>query len=167
MILLAVFLIASSTTYYYVDAAFADTTSGERRPSFKVLDLSNGSEVRFRPSPLTGGPRWLPLHVKVIIRNGDANGCDVLYDFIPLDATSKEVLTRLTTFQNVPGEIRSTVVTSTRSATQSTIASLADHDLACSRAREYCENYPRELNLLTNNCWTFAIGLAVHLSENQ
>uniref|UniRef100_A0A7S3L5A7 DUF4105 domain-containing protein n=1 Tax=Amphora coffeiformis TaxID=265554 RepID=A0A7S3L5A7_9STRA len=159
-------LLIPSCTVHLVESAFWDITSEKRRPSFKVMDLSNGSEVRFRPSPLIGGPQWLPLHVKLILRNVDDGSRYVLYDFIPLDATDKEVLARLTTFQNVPGEIRSTIVGSTKLATHSTI-SLLDDDLVYQRAQEYCENYPRELNLLTNNCWTFAIGLAAHLSENQ
>ena len=150
------FLVFAGSAVVHVEAAWTDNVNGKRRPSFQVMNLRHGSEVRFRPSPLIGGPPWLPLHVKLILRQ---DGRDFLYDFVPLDATDTEVLARLTSLQNVPGEIRSTVLT-TKSSKQST----KTDDLVLS-AQEYCETYPRELNLLTNNCWTFAIGLAVHLSE--
>ena len=131
-----------------------------RRPSFKVSNIKkHGLEIRLRPSPLIGGPPWLPLHVKFILR--DEQKRDYVWDFVPKNATEKEVLTKLTALQSVPGVIRSEVAPTLASSKPSLPIT---QDLVRS-AQIYCNSYPQELNLVSNNCWTFAIRLAIHLSE--
>ena len=125
-----------------------------KRPSFKIFSLGDECEIRLQPSPLIGGPSWLPVHVKLILRSKER--CDdYVCDFVPLNATDSQVLSRLTRFQSVPGLIR------TKSMDQRSI------NLVVQEAQNYCESYPRELNLVTNNCWTFVIRLTMHLLSVQ
>ena len=138
-----------------VDGAFAER-SRERRPSFKIADLGSDVEMRLRPSPLIGGPRWLPLHVKLVLR--DKNHQEYTWDFLPLNATEKEVLAKLATFQSVPGEIRSSTSTE-----QFRSHAKMSAETWIEAAGKFCEIYPQNLNLINNNCWTFAFGLALHL----
>lgn len=65
-------------------------------------------------SPLIGGPSWLPLHIKVILRDYDdddehddrASLFEHRWDFVPVNATEFTTLQRLLTLQAVPAEIR-------------------------------------------------------------
>jgi hypothetical protein len=54
-------------------------------------------------SPLIGGPSWLPLHVKVVLRNKQMYH---QWDLIPIDATNSTTLQKLVTLQAVPAQIR-------------------------------------------------------------
>lgn len=131
--------------------AYLQLNGVERRPSFKVSNLGEDSEIRLQPLPLIGGPSWFPLHVKLILRNSNTNDEYYAWDFVPLNATDKQVLKKLTTLQSVPGQIRSTPTEGVKTGP------------LVQEAQRYCEKYPRKLNLINNNCWTFAIGLALHL----
>jgi predicted esterase len=126
-----------------------------RRPSFQLTRLGNDYEIRLCPSPLIGGPRWLLLHVKLILRTKKG---DYTWDFVPKNATDQKVLMGLTTLQSVPGTIRYTAPVGPVSATGPT-------EIMVRLAQLYCNNYPQELNLVTNNCWTFAIQLGLYLTE--
>jgi hypothetical protein len=54
-------------------------------------------------SPLIGGPSWLPLHVKVVLRSKERYH---LWDLIPIDATNTTTLQKLVSLQHVPAQIR-------------------------------------------------------------
>ena len=62
--------------------------------------------VFLRFSPLIGGPKFLPLHVEVIL-NRNSDNTLYRFDFIPLKATDPSTLARLVTLQSVPGLLRS------------------------------------------------------------
>ena len=59
--------------------------------------------LNLETSPLIGGPSWLPLHVKVVLKSKDI--CHQ-WDLIPIDATNTTTLQKLVTLQNVPAQIR-------------------------------------------------------------
>ena len=132
-----------------IDALAQNANVIGQRPCFKVAQLGKDAEISLQPSPLIGGPSWLPVHVKVVLRE---NSQDCAWDFVPLDATDKGVLTKLTTLQSVPGIIRARA-----SVDANKWGPLAK------QGQMFCESYPRELNLIKNNCWTFAIRLTLYL----
>jgi hypothetical protein len=61
-------------------------------------------------SPLIGGPSWLPLHVKVVLRSQDLYH---QWDLIPIDATNTTTLQKLVTLQHVPAQIRHRIYATT------------------------------------------------------
>lgn len=146
--------------------------------TFKILSLGTDYEIRLCPSPLIGGPKWLPLHVKVILcDNTNKNHCqqqqgqqddddDYLswWDFVPCNATDKAVLAKLTALQSVPGDIRSSTATERATANAKTTTETTAM-LMIQKAGEFCESYPHELHLIKNNCWTFAFRLAFFLAN--
>jgi hypothetical protein len=104
--------------------------------------------VQLRLKPLIGGPSWLPLHVACVVEHTH------VWDFIPKEATSKQTLQSLVSLQSVPGEIR--------------YVSEQDYSSSSSRkvhqAHTFVDSYTnRNLHLVTNNCWTFALMLYWHL----
>lgn len=83
---------------------------------------------------------------------------DHTWDFVPLNATSPSTLKALLSLQSVPGEIRH------RSVNDAVVSPRAQ------RAIEFVDSYKnRDLHLIQNNCWTFALMLYWHVlqSENE
>ena len=109
--------------------------------------------LQLKLAPLIGGPSWLPVHVKVVVEE------DHTWDFVPLNATSPETLQSLISLRSVPGEIRyyrqgGNAATTTGSTSSPRIRS----------AQKFVDTYTdRDLNLIQNNCWTFALLLCWHL----
>lgn len=114
---------------------------------FSVPIISDGM-IRLEMHPLLGGPSWLPVHVKVVV--GEVNR----YDFVPQNATSPETLKKLLSLQDVPADARSF---------------LSDQcdDLYSRRANRFCQEYSKDLHLITNNCWTFAFELVQFLVDEE
>jgi hypothetical protein len=140
--------------------------------------------IGFCVAPLIGGPSWLPLHVKLSIEAED--GTRHLLDFVPKDATNPAVTGRLMAFQCVPGDVRyacqnsgskpghpyeTRVVLHPSSDGTQRQRTLGRQQLdprpearIVDRAVQYSASYPdRDLHLLTNNCWSFAVRLYWHL----
>jgi hypothetical protein len=106
------------------------------------------SSPRLRVQPLIGGPTWLKVHVQVCVSE------ELTCDFIPLDATNDATLGRLVTLQGVPGVVRMMGTVGEARPSQ--------------RAKSYCDNYEStQLHLVSNNCWTFALGLLWHLQTED
>jgi len=111
--------------------------------------------LQLKVAPLIGGPAWLPLHVKVVVEN------DHTWDFVPLNATSPSTLKSLVTLHSVPGEIR--YYRQKKKASDDAIISPTIR-----RAQEFVNAYTdRDLNLIRNNCWTFALMLYWHLLRSD
>jgi hypothetical protein len=105
--------------------------------------------LQLRLAPLIGGPSWLPLHVKVIVDSDNS------WDFVPLNATSPDTLKSLLMLQPVPGEIRHFQKSSPTS-------------LRAQRAQDFVDSYTnRDLHLIQNNCWTFALMLYWHVHQSD
>ena len=68
-------------------------------------NTANGNRLFLENSPLIGGPSWLPLHIKVILEDGNRKVVH-RWDFVPLDATNFATLRQLLLLQAVPAEIR-------------------------------------------------------------
>jgi hypothetical protein len=139
--------------------------------------------VGFYMAPLIGGPSWLPLHVKLFIEAED--GTRHLLDFVPKDATNPAVTGRLMSFQCVPGDVRyacqnsggtlerqdttRVVLHPSNDGTERALRRLQrggprPNASIVERAVQYSTTYPdRDLHLLTNNCWSFAVRLYLHL----
>jgi hypothetical protein len=140
--------------------------------------------VGFYMAPLIGGPSWLPLHVKLFIEAED--GTRHLLDFVPKDATNPDVTGRLMTLQCVPGDVRyachigggklgrqydTRVVLDPSGDGAQYLRAPGRQRLGprselriVERAVQYSAAYPdRDLHLLTNNCWSFAARLYLHL----
>ena len=125
---------------------FASTTS-----ALSVLSVAP-SHPHLLLKPLIGGPPWLKVHVQVCVT--DMLACD----FVPLDATSDSTLGKLITLQGVPGKIR--IMGASKEE--------GNFNIRERRAIDYCEAFTnRKLHLLSNNCWTFALGLLWHLQQDQ
>jgi hypothetical protein len=121
---------------------------------------NSSNKIQLRPSPLIGGPKWLPLHVQLIIER------QYIWDFVPLNATSPTTLRNLLLLQSVPGEIRCrqrmTVREPNTDTTPATTCSLQQE------ATIYADSYPNtNLNIINNNCWTFCIGMFLHLLSSS
>jgi len=95
--------------------------------------------IYLQTAPLIGGPMWLPIHVKVVLDEVNK------YDFVPKDATSPNTLQKLVSLQAVPAEARSFRV--------------GIGTIYSERASQFCKDYTKDLHLVTNNCWLFAIEL--------
>lgn len=110
--------------------------------------------LQLKMAPLIGGPSWLPLHVKVIVEQNHT------WDFVPLNATSPQTLQSLLSLRSVPGVIRHR-------------CSSGGHDVtslspSIRRAQEFVDAYKnRDLHLINNNCWTFALMLYWHLLQTS
>jgi hypothetical protein len=165
----------------------------ERRPVATLIQapLLQGAArplVYFESSPLIGGPAWLPLHVKVVLDEGEFVH---KWDFVPLDATNATTLISLLSLQSVPAEVRyqrrlplrlkqsNAAFTGYDIALRSTLdesgaESGNENDLErrrkitermLAKAELFCASYERDLHLLQNNCWTFALQLCYHLGK--
>ena len=113
--------------------------------------------VRLETAPLIGGPSWLPVHVKVVV--DDVH----VFDFVPRNATSPETLQKLLSFQSVPAEARSKRRVSPNnnepSETSNGANTISTNTLYSERASQFCQHYTKDLHLIENNCWTFALDL--------
>jgi hypothetical protein len=116
----------------------------------QALSFAVSDGIRLQAAPLVGGPSWLPVHVKVVIEEL----CTV--DFVPLNPTSGDTLKKLVTLQGVPAEAR--FVTSS-----SKHGNMEEAEYAVRKARAFCENYSKDLHLISNNCWTFAYEVISHV----
>lgn len=122
--------------------------------------------LQLQVKPLIGGPSWLPLHVSCVVEDNHK------WDFIPLNATSSRTLQSLLSLQSVPGEIRyhTTTTTTTNNHNNNNNKSLLPHNdkKVHQAAHQFVQNYNnRNLHLITNNCWTFALMLYWHLLINN
>jgi hypothetical protein len=164
----------------------------ERRPVATLLqEPVRGAalpQVYFENSPLIGGPAWLPLHVKVVLDEGEFVH---KWDFVPLDATNATTLLSLLSLQSVPAEVRyqrrlplrrkqsnaafaGYDIVLSSSLDESCADSGKENDLErrhriterlLAKAELYCASYERDLHLFQNNCWTFALQLWYHLGK--
>jgi all-trans-8'-apo-beta-carotenal 15,15'-oxygenase len=139
--------------------ALSATPTSSQRPSWNLATLGD-VELHLQPSPLVGGPSWLPLHCKLLLRGRDDDRReDYGFDFVPQNATTASTLVNLLRLRSVPGTIRSVATTS------------SDHARTDARTRQAAETYVRdydtELHLVRNNCWTFALGLAWYLVQQH
>jgi hypothetical protein len=119
--------------------------------------------IGLRPSPLLGGPSWLPLHVKVVAQSSTTQ---YTWDFLPINATDPSTLQRLTSLQSVPGVLRRRrkILASTQNCALP-VANETDSTIIAARGDQFCDAYQNtELNLVTNNCWTFALQLLFNLT---
>lgn len=108
------------------------------------------SSIELKLSPLIGGPSFLPIHCKVVVAE------NIVYDFVPIDPLNIDVTTKLLKLQAVPGEIRRT--------TRIKSGGNNDSSQLVAKADNFVDQYAnRNLQLLTNNCWTFALQLSWYL----
>lgn len=132
-----------------------------------LLQVLLNDRVRIQPSPLIGGPTWLPVHCKVVLDNSH------IFDFVPRNAASTETIQKLISLQAVPAIVR----TSRKNQGRETegigrsldIGSGNDDqmELYIDRAIQFCEDYDRDLHLINNNCWSFAFDLIQHIYQLQ
>ena len=123
-------------------------------------------------SPLIGGPSWLPLHVKVVIN--DKYG----FDYVPLNPISSNTLKKLLTLQNVPAKARvlphiiiapndeNNIVENQYTSSSSTVDNRTMKKYV-ERAEEFCRQYTKPLNLITNNCWLFAFEMVDYVLQEE
>ena len=110
--------------------------------------------VALQPALLLGGPKWLPLHCKLVI-----DDCHV-FDFVPLNATSTETIQKLIKLQSVPAEVR--IIQRPERLLRSNDVDNEQQHLHSSfvgKAEQFCLEYDQDLHLLKNNCWSFAFDL--------
>lgn len=122
-----------------------------------ALQLAVNNRVKIETAPLIEGPTWLPVHCKVIVDDSH------VFDFVPLNAASKQTLQKLVTLQAVPATARIMKKNGERE-----IDSNEDNDEPyVERAIRFCEQYNQDLHLLSNNCWSFAFDLLQTLSSSE
>ena len=122
----------------------------------EALQLAVNNRVAIQTAPLIEGPSWLPVHCKVIVDDSH------VFDFIPLNAASKETLQKLVTLQAVPATVRIMKKSGEPEANK------RDNDEPyVERAIKFCEEYDRDLHLLSNNCWSFAFDLLQTISRSE
>jgi hypothetical protein len=168
-----------------------------RATTTRLLDslLAPSFVIRLQPSPLFGGPKWLQVHVKVVLHilpTTAASSSSIgdhddetqhLWDFVPRNATRPETLAELLSLRAVPGQVRyqcrprrppgrvfgSAIDESNNNVVRrqeiSDVPTTAVTDELVARANEFCATYSTDLHLLRNNCWTFAFSLCNHLNN--
>ena len=82
------------------------------------IPVTRDGNIRLKTAPLIGGPKWLPLHVKVIIVNDVAASSEdqdiqkqkkeyfSRFDYVPLNPTSIYTLLSLISLKAVPAHAR-------------------------------------------------------------
>uniref|UniRef100_A0A7S4A9J1 Uncharacterized protein n=1 Tax=Pseudo-nitzschia australis TaxID=44445 RepID=A0A7S4A9J1_9STRA len=130
------------------------------------LQLNFDNRVRIQPSPLIGGPDWLPVHCKVVVDDS------YVFDFIPLNAASPETLQKLISLQAVPATVRTRQKNHKREAQETehqNSENKSDNEevkkIYIERADQFCKEYDRDLHLINNNCWSFAFDLIQYISR--
>lgn len=123
------------------------------------------NRVKLQPSPLVGGPAWLPVHCKVVV-----DGSHV-FDFIPLNADSTKTIQKLISLQAVPATVRTTQKNRKRETDDNNNNDDDGDDeltnLYVERAVQFCQEYDEDLHLINNNCWSFAIDLLRYISHAE
>jgi hypothetical protein len=126
-------------------------------------------QLGFEMEPLIGGPSWLKMHVKVVLQVRDENGgqsrCHK-FDFVPRRATQAETMRRLMLLESVQAELRyfppSNIAfeSSCNAPPTQWPKNVPAEQYLVQQARMFCHSYAnREMNLVYNNCWTFAAQL--------
>ena len=127
------------------------------------------SSVSLQLSPLVGGPRWLKVHVKVLLR--DSDDITHAWGFVPLNATAPATLASLLSFKAVPGEIRYQQKPSSISAkpqfSAGTLLLQDSEPIVAQVNNDFCLSYPTDLHLIRNNCWNFALDLVSYLNSRE
>lgn len=118
-------------------------------PFFVRCLYEASSSVRLKLSPLIGGPRFLPIHVQVIVE-------DHVWDFVPQNPVDPQTTLSLLRFQSVPGTIRCLG----RKQRSSYLVEIAESFV-------YGYANRTSLHLVTNNCWTFALQLFLELKKAE
>lgn len=155
-------IISSSYTVFIFAISFLTITLC----AVDSLQLLFDNRVRIQPSPLLGGPGWLPVHCKVIVDDS------FVFDFIPLNAASPETLQKLISLQAVPATVRTMQKNGKREAQENerhNSGNKSDNDegtkVYIERAYQFCKEYDRDLHLINNNCWSFAFDLVQYISR--
>jgi hypothetical protein len=112
------------------------------------FSIGVASNIQCRFSPLVGGPEWLPVHVKIVVDE------EHIFDYVPQNATSSVTLTKLLSLQAVPADARIFSDTDEKGVSTSV-----------ERARAFCNEYDKDLHIVTNNCWTFALDLISYIQR--
>jgi hypothetical protein len=129
------------------------------------------SRLKIQPSPLIGGPTWLPLHCKVIIDDTH------IYDFVPLNATTAETFQKLIQLQAVPAKVQIIRRSSEPQTNNNNNNSYKNEEydnnskvnndeeakLFIERAEHFCQEYDQDLHLIKSNCWSFAFDLILYV----
>ena len=142
--------------------SFMTHANNQLKPKVKPLNINSSarkekSNIFIRFSPLIGGPRFLPIHVEVILSSeSGSHKCD----FIPLEARNPQTMKQLLTLRAVSGQVRYTNININTNKEGIWMGVSEKED-----AKEFCENYNNELHLITNNCYTFAWKLLDHLID--
>jgi hypothetical protein len=85
------------------------------------------------------------------------------FDFVPLNASDATTLKDLFQLRSVPGTIRSYTVPKPLPSKQHLHLDATSQRLLL-RAQAYARAYAnRDIHLVYNNCWTFALGMYKHL----
>lgn len=122
-----------------------------------IVPTASSLQLGLKAAPLIGGPSWLPLHVKIVVEG------DHTWDFVPLNATSPNTLKQLVSLKSVPGEIRYRQGKRGVDEQKDMYATPMVH-----RAQKFVDSYSnRDLNLISNNCWTFALMMYWHLRSTE
>ena len=136
-------------------------------PSFVVeaLQVRVNSRVTIQPSPLIGGPSWLPVHCKIIVDDSH------IFDFIPLNAASTETIRKLITLKPVPATAR-IIQKEKKNRIHDSCNKRSDDDdelekMYVERAVQFCQEYEQDLHLVRNNCWSFAFDLLRDISQPE
>jgi len=127
------------------------------------------NRLKLQPSPLIGGPAWLPLHCKVIVDDTH------MYDFVPLNATSPETIQKLIQLQAVPAKVQIIRRSSSEPQTNNNNSNSYKNEknendnygeeakLFIERAEQFCQEYDQDLHLIKSNCWSFAFDLILYV----
>lgn len=131
--------------------------AGLLSPPWSTFSPDRSRTVAIRTYPLIGMPSWIPLHLHVAICCGN-----IVFDFVPDEATSPLTLAQLLSGSAVTARIR-----------QRPRGSLDRWRVLGETSRTQCDlatwaaEYPAQLSLLDNNCWTFASALVCFALEER
>jgi hypothetical protein len=130
-------------------------------PHHQRLPHSQTAAVAIRTSPLIGMPSWSPLRLHVAVRCGD-----MVFDFIPDQATAPSTLAQLLAGSSVRATIRQ--------RPRGGASGRAEWICLGSTARTeselsaWVDAYPGDrLSLVMNNCWTFAAALSSYALSSR
>jgi len=117
----------------------------------EALQFPINDRVKVQTAPLIEGPSWLPVHCKVIVDDSH------VFDYIPMNAASKDTLFKLVTLQAVPATVRITIKNGDK--TNDNSGDSLSLEPYVERAIQFSEEYNQDLHLVNNNCWSFAFDL--------
>lgn len=133
-----------------------------------VATTQNMLELQVKPSlkmrafirltPLIGGPAFLRVHTAFLCEVSPSRL--IGFDFLPAEASSAATISRLLRLEAAPGIVRELQWPTTMATSDNGFFDIGDCVADVADLRQRAVALPKDLHLVTNNCWRHTLSLA-------